>query len=168
MPMIIHIILVLILVVFVASIINLYYNIRDRKVYKTLPMETQLPLELPIISLANDGKVLNFLVDSGSNVSHICKEYYKSIKSKILGTYDDEITSLGTTNKGITMCEAKFTDTLGNEYDINLSISKEFTEVARKFEDSTGIRVHGLLGTDFLRKYNYVLDFNSLVAYPKN
>lgn len=150
----------------VASVVNLF----DRKVkpVETVPMEIQLPGNLPIIALSNNGNVLNFLLDSGSNISHICAEYYDTLDAELLGTYKDgEVAGLGATNTGVVMCSATLKDILGNEYKVNLSISEQLSAVARNIEMNTGVKVHGLLGTDFLKEYNYVIDFKTLEVYPK-
>lgn len=150
----------------VASVVNLF----DKKVkpVETVPMEIQLPGNLPIIALSNNGNVFNFLLDSGSNISHICAEYYDALDAKLLGTYKDgEVAGLGATNTGVVMCSTILKDILGNEYKVNLSISEQLSAVAKNIEVNTGVKVHGLLGTDFLKAYNYVIDFKTLEVYPK-
>lgn len=164
--MILNVILALTGVAAIASVVNLF----DKRsaIKKTTPMEIQLPGNLPIIALSSKGNVLNFLLDSGSNISHICAEYYEALDAELLGTYEDgEVAGLGATNTGITMCESTLKDTLGNKYKVNLSISNQLSAVAKNIETNTGVKIHGLLGTDFLRKYNYVIDFKSLEVYSK-
>lgn len=163
--MVLSAILVLVTVAAVASVVNLFD--RKMKPIETIPMESQLPGNLPIIALYNNGVVLNFLLDSGSNISHICAEYFSALDAELLGTYKDgEVAGLGATNTGVVMCKASLKDILGNEYKVNLSISKELSAVAKTIEMNTGVQVHGLLGTDFLREYNYVIDFKTLKVYP--
>ncbi len=150
----------------VASIINLFDNKTKHK--QTISLKKQMPGGLPIISLSNNGNMLNFILDSGSNISHICEEYYKSINSKLTGVYNNiEVSGLGSINTGVTMCKATFKDTVGHEYDIDLSISNHLSDVAKSIKAETGVQIHGLLGTDFLEKYNYVIDFKTLEVYPK-
>lgn len=150
----------------VASVINLFD--KKKTPTKSVPLEKQMPGNLPIIALSNNNTVLNFILDSGSNISHICAEYYEGLDSEPIGTYEDEeVTGFGGKSKGVTRCKATFKDTIGHEYNVNLSISSELSVVAKNIEEVTGIKVHGLLGTDFLRDYNYVLDFRALEVYPQ-
>ena len=53
------------------------------------------------------------------------------------------------------------------DFKIKLSVSNQLMDVMKTIESSTGITIHGLLGTDFLQKYNYVIDFDSLEVYSK-
>lgn len=162
---ILNAILVLAGVAAIASVINLF----DRKVspIDSVPMEIQLPGNLPIIALFSNGNMFNFLLDSGSNISHICAEYYEALGAEIIGTYEDgEVAGLGATNTGVTMCSTTLRDILGNEYKVNLSVSNQLSAVAKSIEASTGVQIHGLLGTDFLKANNYVIDFKALAVYP--
>jgi hypothetical protein len=164
--MILNVILALTGVAAIASVANLFD--KRRAITKTTPMEIQLPGNLPIIALSSKGNVFNFLLDSGSNISHICAEYYEALDAELLGTYENgEVAGLGATNTGVTLCKSTLKDTLGNEYKVCLSVSKQLSAVAKSIEMNTGVKVHGLLGTDFLREYNYVIDFKSLEVYPK-
>lgn len=149
----------------VASVVNLF----DRKVkpIKTVPMEIQLPGNLPVMTLSSNDNALNFLLDSGSNISHICEEYYEALDAELLGTYEEgTVEGLGATNTGITICKAVLKDVIGNEYNVNLSVSNQLSAVAKSIEMSTGVKIHGLLGTDFLKEYNYIIDFQALEVYP--
>lgn len=163
--MILNVILVLTGVAAVASIINLFD--KKTKSIKAIPMEIQLPGNLPIIALSNNGNILNFLLDSGSNISHICAEYYDILETEMLGTYEKgEVAGLGATNIGITMCKTTLKDITGNEYNVNFSISSQLSTVVKNIEMNTGVKIHGLLGTDFLKEYNYIIDFKTLKVYP--
>ena len=165
--MILNIILLLVAVSAIASIMNLCNRKKDY-FNESIPLEVQMPGNLPIIALSNNGNVLNFLIDSGSNISHICSEYFNDLKANVIGTFkDDTVEGLGAVNTGITMCNAVLEDINGNEYSVNLSISDQLSVVSKSIEESTGIKIHGLLGTDFLRVFKYIVDFESLRVYTK-
>lgn len=164
--MILSAILALAGVAAVASVVNLFD--KKNKPASTVPMKIQLPGNLPIMSLAtSNGEVLNFIIDSGSNISHICAEHFENLSAELIGTYKNgEVAGLGANNVGITMCKATLKDVLGHKYEVNLSISNQFSAVAKTIENNTGVQIHGLLGTDFLKEYNYIIDFKSLKVYP--
>lgn len=159
--MVLSVIMIFTAVAAVASIVNLL----DKKP-EAVPLKAQMPGNLPILSLSNNGKVFNFIIDSGSNISHICAEYYESLDTKHLGTDSNHmIQGLGGTSVGVTMCNATFKDIVGKSYEINLAVSTQLGAVAKNIESVTGFKVHGLLGTDFLRENRYVINFDTLTMY---
>lgn len=165
--MILNIILLLVAISAIASIMNLCNRKKDYS-DDSIPLEVQMPGNLPIIALSNNGNVLNFLIDSGSNISHICSEYFDDLKANVIGTFkNDTVEGLGAVNTGITMCNTVLEDINGNEYSVNLSVSDQLSVVSKSIEESTGIKIHGLLGTDFLRVFKYIVDFESLRVYTK-
>ena len=44
---------------------------------------------------------------------------------------------------------------------------KDLDEAFGVVKQESGVQIHGILGSDFLQKYKYVLDFKELIAYPK-
>ena len=48
-----------------------------------------------------------------------------------------------------------------------MSISAELEETTKYIKENTGVEIHGLLGTDFLQNYKYVIDFKSLEVYAR-
>ena len=45
-----------------------------------------------------------------------------------------------------------------------MDLSYSFNEVKKQ----DGVQLHGILGSDFFTKYEYILDFIDFIAYPKN
>lgn len=165
--MIIEVILVFSGIAAIGSIANIFMKNREVP-QKSISIKKYMPGDLPIITLTNNNVPLNFLIDTGSNISHICPSIVNLIKCQHLGTNDTtKIAGLGAINEGITICNAKFKDTLGKEYKIQLSISKELENTVKYIKESTGVEIHGLLGTDFLQNYKYVINFEELSVYSK-
>ena len=165
--MILEAILVLTGVSAIGNIINLF--MKNKEVPKeSISIKKYMPGDLPVITLTNNGVALNFLIDTGSNISHICPSAAALIEHEHLGTNKNtKIAGLGAVNQGVTICTAKFKDTLSKEYKIQLSISAELEETSKYIKENTGVEVHGLLGTDFLQNYKYVIDFKSLEVYAR-
>lgn len=163
--MILEIILVCAGVSAIGSVVN--FLMKDKNLPKeSLSIKKYMPGNLPIITLINKEIALNFLIDTGSNISHICPSAVALIESTHIGKDDTiQVAGLGAVNQGITMCSATFKDTLGKEYKVKLSVSADLENTAKYIKQNTGIEIHGLLGTDFLQKYKYVIDFKELEIY---
>lgn len=165
--MILNVILVLTGVAAIASVINLVEN-KKGKTPKVLPMEIKLPGNLPIIALSSGGTMFNFLIDSGSNVSHICPEYHNMLDAEHFDVSGGEgVKGLGSDNVINRICRVALKDMIGNEYEVDMAVTEGFKSIADNIEINTGVQIHGLLGTDFLNKYNYSIDFKTLEVYPQ-
>ena len=165
--MILEAILILTGVAALGSIVNIF--MKDKEVpQESISIKKYMPGDLPVITLTNNGVALNFIIDTGSNISHICPSAATLIEHEHLGSNNNtKIAGLGAINQGVTICTAKFKDTLSKEYKIQLSISAELEDTSKYIKENTGIEVHGLLGTDFLQNYKYVIDFKSLEIYAR-
>lgn len=120
--------------------------------------------ELPVITFHQGSEKINFILDTGSNVCVIDASVLDRIKySKI----DKQINNSGiegsAQNLDLCIIETCYKDkTYENPYAI-----RDMSAVFKSIKDSTGVTVHGLLGSDFFNKYKYVLDFKELIAYSK-
>lgn len=164
--MILEFILLLTLITAISSILSIITN--KKYIQNSISIKKYMPGDLPVITLTNNNVKLNFLIDTGSNISHICPSVISSIVCEHLGTNNTtKIAGLGATTIGIANCLATFKDELNKEYTIQLSISKELENTVKYIKESTGTDIHGLLGTDFLQKYKYTIDFKTLEVYTK-
>lgn len=144
------------------------YNALPKKKRKHFSIKKYTPGGLTVITLTNNNKALNFMIDTGSNISHICANVMSDI---VVDSTQDKVTNV----KGINgdslinkQCTIPFKDTLGDKYNIDLYVSKQLENSAKYIEENTGVPIHGLLGTDFLQKYKYVIDYNSLEIYTSD
>ena len=120
--------------------------------------------ELPIVTLYQKDKKLNFLLDTGSNNSIIDKSILSDIEYEETETKSN-LSGLEGTKQVVSMC--------------NLTISykdKEFKycylicDMSVPFgaiKQETGVTLHGILGSKFFNEFKYIIDFNELIAYSK-
>ena len=161
---IVAMIIILACVAIIAGFANLIMNRRkiDPKVGRISFKESMDLVELPIITFMNNGKKLNFLLDTGAS--------YSSINGAILGNLSYIDTGESGSHFGIegTVKESKYikmnVDYRSKSYEDDfqvMDLSQAFDNIKQQF----GINLHGILGSTFFQKYRYVLDFSELVAY---
>lgn len=122
-----------------------------------------LPTNLPVIRLWNNEHVFTFLVDTGSNVCQIDSESCKRLKVSYFNDKDNSnIQGIGATSKSTSSCMAIFTSGNGERFNILLVVNKDFATVREAIKHTSQVDLDGIIGTDFLIKYHYAVDFNTL------
>lgn len=123
--------------------------------------------EMTIVTFSNNGKKLNFLLDTGSNDSYISKSTSElDIVYKELNNNEREIlgsAGASQTGKEINM-DLTYKDFI---YNNNMYVLDSLDESFKSIKETDGVQLHGILGTIFLNKYRFILDFDELVAYKK-
>lgn len=162
MGMILSIISIILMVVTIGIILNTYF---DKKKNKISFKEAMDLTELPIITFYNDNIKLNFLLDSGSNLSHINASVVQELKD--IKTEKTEISVVGFSGKANfqEFCTIKINNK-NNEYEEKFLIA-DLEDSFNAIKQESGVTIHGILGNQFFEKYKYVLDFASLIAYTK-
>lgn len=116
-----------------------------------------LKQNIPLIQLKLKGKVRYFLLDSGASNSAL-DEKANIITNEPIIDYDELVTGFGDTRKV-------------NIYELPLFIDdvmvfQKFVvaplEIASYIEESTGIRISGVIGIDFMYSYKAIIDFYNL------
>ena len=158
---VIGILLIVLVAVFVANTIKKNRRGDDSKISFKEAMDL---VELPVVTFYNGDKKLNFLLDTGSNVSHINSSVVSSLDCKKTGISKEHMGIEGNI-KNTEMCEMSI-------YYKNQKFEGEFymTDLDNAFDiikQESGVQIHGILGSKFFEKYKYVLDFGELVAYVK-
>jgi len=120
--------------------------------------------QLPIVTLYQGDKVLNFLLDTGSNDSIIDSNVLKDIEHKM----SDEKSSLyGLEGNAQEVGKCSITLSYqGMDYPYDYIVC-DMTGPFSKIKAESGVILHGLIGSKFFNTYKYVLDFESLIAYSK-
>ena len=164
MILILEIICVVILVLAVAFIANTINDIRKRNNSKISFKESMDLVELPVITFYNGDKKLNFLLDTGSNVSHINSSIIHLLDHKKINKKMDTI---GMEGNKISNQFCKMSVTYKNQiFEEEFSIT-DLDEAFSVVKQESGVQIHGILGSKFFEKYRYVLDFGELIAHIK-
>lgn len=119
---------------------------------------------LPVVSLYQEKNKLRFILDSGANNSIIDKSALKSI---MYSPTNEKVglTGLEDTQHVEEMCRIMLKD--GDQCYASDFIIKDLHDAFDDIKDSCGLQLHGLLGSNFLRKYHFIMDFNTNSAYSK-
>lgn len=153
--------------ILVIAIILAGFTITDikNKNKKTISFKESMDLtELPIITFSNNNTKLNFLLDTGSNISHINSSILNRLN---FTTLDREISTVGFTGEILDSIFCKMElEYKGKIYEDDFSITN-LDDAFGVIKQESGVQIHGILGSKFFEKYKYVLDFGKLIAYMK-
>ena len=164
MILILEVISIIILALTVAFIANSIDNVRKRNNSKISFKEAMDLVELPVITFYNNNKKLNFLLDTGSNVSYINKSI---IHLLVYETTDKRMDTIGVEGNKINNQFCKMSVTYKNRvFDEEFSIA-DLDGAFDVVKQESGVQIHGILGSKFFEKYKYVIDFKELTAYIK-
>ena len=162
--MILKMIGVLLIVIVIAMIINIIEDNRKKNASKISFREAMDLTELPIVTFYNGDKKLNFLLDTGSNVSHI----NSSIIHLLDHTKTDQKTdTIGMEGNKVSNDICKMTVYYRNQRFEEDFIISDLNDAFDIIKQEDGVQIHGILGSKFFEKYRYVLDFSELIAYIK-
>lgn len=120
--------------------------------------------DLPIVTLKQGDRKLNFLLDTGATDS--------LIDANVLKTLEHSPTDMCTEVMDINGHRKT-----ANYYVVTLSFkdrdytfvyaSMNMTSAFGDVKKNTGVTVHGIIGSKFFNKFKYILDFDELIAYSK-
>lgn len=166
--MVLKILISLLIVCAAALVAHIVDRVRKKERNKMSFMEAFNLTEMTIVTFFNNGQKLNFLLDTGSNDAYISKSV-----SKIEGLSFENIATTGTNvtgSVGNCTCNEAIRIPLtykDNTYTTDLFVLETLDESFKAIKEADGVQLHGILGTLFLQKHNFVLDFDELVAYKK-
>lgn len=134
----------------------------DNEVGKISFRESMDLLDLPVITFMNNGKKLNFLLDTGSSHSSINLYAVEGLQGKKL----DEISFfIGVDGKKQeTQWMTAPVTYKERDYEEDFQVH-DLSEAFGVLKEEYGVNLHGILGNTFFQKYKYVLNFKELVAY---
>lgn len=120
--------------------------------------------ELPVVTFHQGEKRINLLLDTGSNICVIDKSFLKEVKHIKLDV-ETNISGLEGNKQRANVCVLKMSYK-DKDYEYPYVV-KDMMTVFNDIKKSTGVTVHGMLGSSFFNKFKYVLDFDELIAYSK-
>ena len=155
---------VVILVMVIVFIINTIDDIRKRNNSKVSFKEAMDLVELPVVTFYNGDTKLNFLLDTGSNVSYINSSI---IPLLVHEKTDKEMNTIGIEGNKVSNQFCKMSVTYKNQvFEEEFSIA-DLDEAFGVVKQESGVQIHGIVGSKFFDRYKYVLDFKELTAYIK-
>ena len=163
--MVLKIVIILLAVVILTIIINGIEDCRKQKKRENMSFREAMDLvELPIVTFYNKDAKLNFLLDTGSDLSYINKSILPSLEYKEIDE-SRNIISVGGNSQSLGCCD--MTVAYKSQKFIDRFYVSDLDEAFGAIKAETGVQIHGILGSKFFAKYKYILDFESLIAYSK-
>lgn len=161
--MVVIIICVIILIITTAIITGILAGIKKKNSEISFREAMDLA-ELPVITFYNGDKKINFLLDTGSNISYLNESIVSSLVTESTG---EESNIIGIEGNKVNCKICKMIIRRKNqEFEEEFSIAdldKAFSIVKKE----SGVQIHGILGSRFFEKYKYVLDFKDYIAYVR-
>lgn len=160
---IIIIICVIILIITAAIITGILAGIKKKNSEISFREAMDLA-ELPVITFYNGDRKINFLLDTGSNISYLNKSIVSSLVVESTG---EESNIIGIEGNKVNCKICKMIIRRKNqEFEEEFSIA-DLDKAFRIVKEESGVQMHGILGSRFFEKYKYVLDFKDYIAYVR-
>lgn len=157
----------IVLIIALIILIILYKLINKSDVDTTISFRETFNLtDMPIVTFFAGKNKLNFIIDTGASNSHISNKASKlvegnkeSVEVKLISASCTENTTCEQINAVLTYNDKNF--------NVKLFINKSLDASFEDLKKNQGILLHGILGTDFLNEYSYIIDFEKYLAYTK-
>lgn len=160
---VIIIICVIILIITAAIITGILAGIKKKNSEISFREAMDLA-ELPVITFYNGDRKINFLLDTGSNISYLNKSIVSSL---VVESIDEESNIIGIEGNKVNCKICKMIIRRKNqEFEEEFSIA-DLDKAFRIVKEESGVQIHGILGSRFFEKYKYVLDFKDYIAYVR-
>lgn len=162
--MILKIVLALIIVTFIAVLINGVEDYNSYNRTNKLSFKGSIDsLTIPIVTLFNNGKAFNFVVDTGANYSVINAEYLKLFDAKIIKGITGKVYGIDGNQQDVYYARiqlSQYTDNFVEEFQIF-----DIQSMCDNLKEENGVEIVGILGSSFFQRYKFIIDFNELNMY---
>lgn len=120
-------------------------------------------IRLPVVKLRSGDTILNFLVDSGAQASYIDENILKLINVDKEPKTEGLVIGINNTSCKTSLCYITL-QSMGCIMEFPMQ-TFDFKDVICNDDNITGgIIISGLLGSDFLQKYNGVIDYRHKIV----
>ena len=118
---------------------------------------------LPIVTFHINDRKLHFVLDTGANKSVLNAKIADKLEAAKNG--DSKIVGLDGTTKdcSYTTLNLTYRDSTYQENFQVVDMTATFKEIKKMY----GVTLHGVLGSSFMEKYKYILDFKDMIAYSR-
>ena len=156
-------ILAILIIIIACIVIILGRKKVDPKVGRISFRESMDLVELPIVTFVNNGKKLNFLLDTGATYSSINEAALEGLSYE-----KTEERGFGIGIEGNVQEDRGYirmnVDYRSQSYEEDFQVV-DLSQAFGVMKQECGINLHGILGNTFFQKYRYILNFDELVAY---
>lgn len=163
--MVLEIVGILLAIIILALIINGAEDYCKQKKRVNMSFKEAMDLvDLPVITFYNNGKKFNFLLDTGATLSVIDFNVLNNFSHEEL---DDTGTICGMEGNKIDVSYVRaLLEYKGMNYEEDFQVV-DMSAAFNQVKTESGVTLSGILGSLFFKRYQYVLDFDSLIAYSK-
>lgn len=140
-------------------------NKLKRKSLSKMDFGTSMDLcAMPVVTFHQGNRKFNFLLDTGSNDCVIDENVLDKIEHQETSR---EGTLFGVEGIVTEVRFCKITLSHSNRDYTYEYIIRDMKEAFDRIKETTGVTLHGILGSKFFDRFKYVLDFDKLIAYSK-
>ena len=148
----------------IKNAINILFKKKKKKqnITPAISFKTAMELvELPVVTFKHKDLKLNMLLDSGTDCSIIDAALLPQISHKKFNKGSKVMGVEGTPKQGQYVgVKIAYEDVMYSDIMQAVDMSVAFSRI----KNETGVTLHGILGTKFMTRYKYILDFDKLVA----
>lgn len=156
--------IILLVVLVVALIINAVED-RNRKTNLLHFGDVINRSGLPVVTFSNGGKKFMFLLDTGSNYSIVNSGSLDQVEHSVIEGATGEVYGMDGNIVKISYAHIVLeseNSTFEDDFQV-VDMSNAFANL----KESQGVEVIGIIGSNFMNRYNFILDFKDLIAYTK-
>lgn len=158
-------ILIAVLLIIIAIISNKFIKYKEINNKKISFFEALKLAGLPVVTMTSKGVDVNFLLDTGSNKSFIDIKLVEELDSSIIEGKKAIVTGINDKSNE-TYAYNLILDYKDNRFE-NEFQAFDFEASVGHIRKKQGIKIDGIIGSDFLSKYKYIINYDDFTAYNK-